>query len=248
MKSLLSFLFFLSLTGFLIAQDFEGVITMTTTEKEDMVLVFTVKGDKVLIEADTDEGKVVTLSERSTNQVTTLFEREGKKFGMKMGPETMQMIEQQGGFTKTGGKKGKMDITVTKDTKTIDGYNCTKVVGKDDEKEVEAWITQELGFTVFDLMPSMMKKAIEQDGDSNLQQEIMRRGFLLEGYETDLKTGEKNSIKLTVQKQKVDNDIFNGYSDYKIYDMTNMMQMMSELQSDPEKMKEFEELMKLIQN
>lgn len=249
MKSLLSFLFFLGLSGFLIAQDFEGTITMTSTEMgEDMELVFTVKGKQVLIEADTPDGKVVTLAEKGSENVTTLFDRQGKKFGLKMGAETMQMIEQQGGFTKTGGQKGKMDITVTKDTKNIDGYSCTKVIGKDDNIKVEGWITQDLGFTVMDLMPNFMQNAIAQEEGNDLQMEIMRKGFLLEGTEEDLKTGEKSSVKLVVNKQKVGDEVFSGFGDYKIYDMTNMMEMMGELQKDPEKMKEFEELMKLIQN
>lgn len=231
---------------FLHAQAFEGIITMTTTEKVDMELIFTVKGDQVLIEADTEDGKVVTLSNRKSETVTTLFEREGKKFGLKMGPETMQMIGQEIAENANSAEK-KWDITVTKDTKMIDNFQCTKVIGQDEENSVVAWITQDLGFTVFDLMPSMMEKAIAQEG-GGIQQQIMSKGFLLEAQQTDLKTGEKTDIKLTVKKQKVQDSVFDYSSDYKIFDMTDMMSMMMEMQNDPEKMKEFEDLMKLIQN
>ncbi len=228
------------------AQAFEGIITMTSTEKVDMELVFTIKGDQVLIDADTEDGKVVTLSDRKSETVTTLFERQGKKFGLKMGPETMKMIGQEIATGATNAEK-KWDITLTEDTKVIDGYTCTKITGKDDENSLVAWITQELGFTVFDLMPSMMEKAIAQDG-GGIQQEIMRKGFLMEGEQTDLATGEKTYIKMKVKKQKVDDKVFDFSSDYKIFDMTDMMSMMLEMQNDPEKAKEFEELMKLIQN
>jgi predicted DNA-binding antitoxin AbrB/MazE fold protein len=247
MKSfLLSVLFSCLALVFLQAQNFEGIITMTSTEKVDMELVFTIKGKQVLIDADTEDGTVRTLSDRQSETVTTLFEREGKKFGLKMGPETMKMIGQE--MADNVDKEGKKwDITVTDDTRMIDGYKCTKVTGQDEENSVVAWITQDLGFTVFDLMPSMMAKAIEEDG-GGIQQQIMRQGFLLEGQSTDLKTGEKTKIKLTIKKQKVDNALFDVSSEYKIFDMTDMMSMMMELQNDPEKAKEFEELMKLIQN
>jgi len=248
MKSFLfSFIMILFSFTFVTAQNFEGIITMTTSDKIDMELLFTIKGKQVLIEADTDDGKVTTFSNKDSENITTLFEREGKKFGLKMGPETMNMMGEKATDLKNKQDK-KWDITITKDTKMIDKYKCTKVIGKDDKNEVIAWITQDLGFTIFDIMPAMMEKAIGEDGQSDLQQEIMRKGFLLEAYQTDLETGEKTNVKITVKKQKVDDAKFDFSSDYKVYDLTDMMGLMTEMQSNPEKMKEFEELMKLIQN
>ncbi len=249
MKAFFSFFVCLSLSGFALAQNFEGIITMTSDGDENVKIVFSMKGNNVLMEMNAEQGQppIKTLTEKDSRNMITFVEKDGQQYAIKMGPEVMQMAGQEA----MGNQKMKtpdFDINITKETKIINGYNCFKVIGKDDTKEVTAWLTKDLRLTLFDMVP-ILKEMSAVDTESALQNKIMEEGLLLEGTSKDLETGEVTTIQVDVKKQPLDDALFNYQSDnIKIFDMTNMMSLMGEMQNDPEKMKEFEELMKLLGN
>ncbi len=244
MKAKLSFLITLFIiSAFAVsAQQFEGVITMTSSEMEDGKMVFSVKGDKVLMEINSEGQNIRMLSDRKSSNMTMLFDNDGKKVALIMGPETMNMMGQG---NNTSVNSDGVDIKVTNEKKVIDGYNCYKVTGKDKESEIEAWITNDLNFSFMDLVPMSKNLALQQGGSMI---SVMEKGFVMEGTEKEIKTGKVSTIKANVVAKKLDADRFNYSSEgYQEFDMTNMMKLMQEIQSDPEKAKEFEEIMKAIE-
>ncbi len=246
MKKIISIFLFFGIINLLSAQNFEGSIKMQTKGMADMEALFFVKGDKILVEANTEDGKVKAISERDSKTVITFFDNKEKKYALKMGEETLQMIKEES--APISAQKNNIEIKVTKEKKIINGYNAYKVLGKDDKTEVTAWITNDLKFSLFDLFP-LLKEAARQSGQTDVQEKIMEKGFVLELLSKDLASGEITEVNIEVQKQKLKDSIFEySTDDYKVFDMTDMMGFMMDLQNDAEKMKEFEELFQMIRN
>lgn len=242
MKLRLFTLFGFMLMGFvmLTAQNFEGIITMNVSGEQNLSMDFTIKDKLVLMEIEDDGQKVRMISETETGNMTTLVEKDGKKLAIKMSPEMLNQGMSSIDFEKPDDKS---EVTITKDTKMIDGYNCVKITGKNDRTEAIAWVTKDLKFSLFDLVP-MAKDAAAQSGMANLQEKMMKEGFVMEYWEKELSSGKETTVNTTVKKQSVNDDIFKYSKDeYQFFDMTNLMQMIQEAQSDPEKMKQLQELM-----
>jgi hypothetical protein len=227
----------------MLAQDkFEGIIRMTNDQAQGIEGSFYVKGNLVLIDADTGDEPVKMLSDRTTGNMTIFMERNGKKVALKMGPEMYQQMGQM----VPGNVKEQMDkvkLTFTGKTKKIDGYTCEQVVAVDGENKSEAWITKELGITLFDIFPMMNELAAQQKGDDAMIK-LFREGMVMEATTTKGKSGKTESMTMRIEEKNLSDDLFSFAEEgYKTYDMTNMMQLMMEAQNDPEKMKELQELM-----
>lgn len=227
------------------AQNFEGIITMRTSGEEDVNLTFTVKKNKVLMDVEgVNEMPMKLLSEKESQTMIAFVEKGDKKVALKMGPDMMKMMEEETASFKSDDN---IELNITKTKKVIDGYNCFLVTGKDKESEVEAWLTKDLDFTIMDLFPSL--SGFDTEGLGGVEAKVMKEGFLIEGTSKEISTGNVRKMKVLVEPGKVDDKIFNyTENDYKVYDLSNMMQTMMELQNDPEKMKEFQEIMELFNN
>ena len=245
MLTVLSFL----LVGFftLSAQSFEGVITMqvASDDEEKVEMDFYVKDKLVLMEVDDDGNKVKIISENETGNITTLVTENGKKMAIKISPEMMDQ-----GFASMGieQEEDNSKINVTTETKMVNGYKCTKITGKNDRAEAIAWVTKDLKFSLFDLIP-MAKDAASKTGMANLQEKMMEEGFVMQYWEKEISSGKETTVNTTVKKQAVSDDVFQYSKDeYMFFDMTNLMQMIQDAQNDPEKMKELQELMQQFGN
>ncbi|MEL7120742.1 MAG: DUF4412 domain-containing protein [Bacteroidota bacterium] len=246
MKSIMCTLCCLLTIGLLplTAQKFEGVIKIKAEAiNENINMVITVKGDMIhlsMIEEGSTRGMKM-ISNNETGEMVTLAEKDGKKVAIKMGAD---MIGMDGDInTTTPASENKSKITVTKDEKVIDGYKCIKVLGEDDNNKVVAWVAKDLKFSLFDLFPGIQAATAENGGE--LIEQIMKEGFALEVVDTDKNTKEVRKLVADVDEKKVDGAIFQyPESEYKIYDLGNMMEIMN----DPEKMKELQEIMEIIGN
>lgn len=224
------------------AQSFEGVITMSGNQETGINASFTVKGDKVLMEAQTGEGQrpVRMISEKESGDMIILTEKSGKKIAVKM---NMMAIQQSmpGAMKKQKDDNG-ATLKVTNETKTIDGYKCTKVIGENDESNYEAWVTKDLEFSLFDLFP-MMKDARDYSSETDVIEKMFENGFIMEMTEKKKKDGKVSTMKTSVDEKKVDASIFNITEDeYDVFDMTDMAKLMQEAQKNPERMQQLQEI------
>lgn len=243
MLTLFSFL----LAGFttIMAQQFEGIITMTVKGEQELSMDFTVKDDLVLMEVDDEGQKVKVISEKETGDMTTLLEKDGKKMAIKMGREMMNQGMNSMDF---GEVDDNAKVNITGETKMINGYKCTKITGKNDRAEAIAWVTKDLNFSLFDLVP-MAKDAAAKTGAANMQEKMMEEGFVMEYWEKELSSGDETTMSTTVKEQTIDPKVFQySKEEYTFFDMTDLMQMMQDAQNDPEKMKQLQELMQEFGN
>src|SRR6185436_8204291 len=143
-------------TAFAYAQNFEGSYLMhieNAQKKHTADMQISIKGDKSSMEMMTapNAGKVRTIFDKKEQTMTILTEKDG---GNKMA-----MVRKMPDANETmGNKEGKeAKITVTNETKTIEGYNCKKVIAESYESTTEMWVTDDLGLTYADMF-SMMNR------------------------------------------------------------------------------------------
>ena len=245
LKAILFSVFSLFVISGLHAQ-FEGTITMNSSVAADFNAVFTVKGDQVLMETEADGKSIRMISEKESGDVIILTESEGKKIAVKLNPTAMQ----QGGMP--GMQKQKVEkadnTRLTNERKKINGYDCVKVVGEDEASNYEAWITNDLNFSIFDLFP-MLKDTRDYSAETDIVEAIFEKGFILEMTETKKKTDEVSKMTATINEQKVNASLFNiSEEEYQVFDLTDMAKLMQEASTDPEKMQQLQKIFEEMSN
>src|SRR4051812_31237224 len=132
-------------TTFLKAQNFEGSYKIhieNALKKTNGDMQITMKGDKSAMEILTapNAGKVKTIFDKKEKTMTILVDKDGTN--------KMAMVQKMPDASATEGTSAKdAKITVTNETKTIDGYNCKKVIAESDESTTTMWVSEEPGLT-----------------------------------------------------------------------------------------------------
>lgn len=244
-QSIIFSLFFVCCSVFAFSQDFEGVITMTSSAAEGLNATFSVKGDEVLMEAKAKEGDVKMLSNGSTGIFYIMVDKEGEKLAMKndLNSPMMKMALSQIESTSETSVKDKFNIQITNETKMIDGYKCVKVTGSNDEGEGYAWVAKALTLNFEDLFPQL-KMVRTKSPYKNMQDALGVEGFVMELYSKEKATGKEFTMNAKVDKKSISNDVFKVIEEYEVWDMTDMMKLMQEAQKDPQKMQKLQEMMK----
>ncbi|MEN0005679.1 MAG: DUF4412 domain-containing protein [Bacteroidota bacterium] len=235
-----------SATLLLAQKSFEGVIAMQGAGTTEMGITFYVKGDLALIDmANAMGGPGKMLSNRKTKIITSLIEKDGQKIALKMGPDMLKGMGSMGAQGKAN--MAETEVKVTGNTKKIGKYTCKEVIATADGNQVTAWITDELGLTLYDLFP-IMEDAIQMSGAGDKAMvELLREGMVLEAVMKRKGSDVPEKLVTTVEEKALPDDMFAvSEEDYKVFDLTDMVKMMQEMQGDPEKMKEFQELMKSL--
>ncbi len=137
-------------TTFTFAQKFEGTIIMgieydnlpPELEAYESMLpkenVLKVKGNKSRVEMPSMGGEQIVIMDSDKQEGVILMNLMGQKIAMKMGPEDFKAGEE-------AAKESKTETEITKETKKIAGYTCTKAIITDEEgEEVEVWFTKEI--------------------------------------------------------------------------------------------------------
>lgn len=223
------------------SQDY--IIDVKSTGKQGLTAKFTLKGDKVLMEAQTEEGTMKSIFDHSTGDIINMIEKDGKKMAVKMNinnsPQYMRMKQLE---SKSQDNKDDIKITVLDEDEVINGRHCVKVQGQDSRWQGTAWIDKGLKISFADLMPT----AKRYGGKSNqLQNSFGLQGFPVRLEMTDLKTNENWTMDSNVTETEVSDEVFvvNEEEYGKIIDMTDMRQLMMEAQKDPKKFEEIKKLM-----
>lgn len=241
MKKQINILFLLTILSItLSAQSFEGMIKMTSDSPYGINADFTIKGDKILLENDSKAGKVQLIFEKTTGDITTITNENGRTMAIKTNMENNPYVKGNAG--KITDSYSDYKVEKTTETKTIDGYNCTKFIGKGKTSESIMWITNEINFNWADLSP--MKNSA---GRNPYKIDAGTDGMIME-----MQTKEKNgkiewTMTADVTEMVVNDAKFAVPTGVQVMDMTDMRQLMMEAQKNPEKMKELKEMMQKME-
>jgi len=205
------------------AQSFEGKIKFKITSDDDtMLLDYFIKGDNLRMEMGEKADAVFI---KNKNKSIILMPKE--KSYMDLNNSVFSKIQDMAGMNKGDDKEKKEDVNIDKfrtgKTKTILGYKCSQWVFKDEEEdeEVEAWVTDELGN--FMLMQGPMGGGFSPGWSSS----IKNNGFFpLLVISRDEDGDESSRFEATeINKETLNNKLFGAPSDYsemKIPGMDNL--------------------------
>jgi len=241
MKKQINILFLFTILSIsLQAQSFEGMIKMTSDSPYGINADFTIKGDKILLENDSKAGKIQLIFDKTSGDITTITNENGRTMAIKTNLENNPYLKGKGG--KITDSYSDYTIEKTTETKTIDGYKCTKYIGKNKDSESIMWLTNELDFNWADLSP--MKNSA---GRNPYKIDAGTDGMMMEMH-----TKEKNgkiewTMTADVTEMAVSEAKFQVPVGVQVMDMTDMRQLMMEAQKNPEKMKELKEVMQQVE-
>lgn len=241
MKKFIFCLFFLAgFAGMFAQKGFEGVIKVKSDAKNGLNATFTVKGNMVLMEAKTPDGKKMTMiTDKESGDMTILSDENGQKAATKLNAND---IPKQMKPAKGPAKADNWKVTVTDEKKEINGYECVKVLATNPDMEGEAWVAEDLKFTLADLFPS------DQYLENNETHPIVKAqgidGFVMKWKQTNLKEKETMEMEAEVKAKKIDSKVFEIPREYKVMDMSRIMEMMEKMPDD----KQMDELRQKIED
>lgn len=223
------------------AQSFEGMIKMTSDSPYGINADFTVKGDKILLENNSKAGKVQLIFDKTSGDITTITNENGRTMAVKTNLENTPYLK--GKSAKITDSYSDYTIEKTTETKTIDGYQCTKYIGKGKDAESIMWITEEIDFNWSDL--SLMKGSA---GRNPYKIDAGTSGMMMEMHTKDKKLKKEWTMTADVTEMTVSDAKFAVPAGVQVMDMTDMRQLMMEAQKNPEKMKELKEMMQKVED
>ena len=113
-------------------------------------------------------------------------------------------------------------ITITKETKVIDTYKCTKVITETEEMINDMWLTQDLGLNYSDLYKMVSSNQSPQGSNYGIPAMKNIKGFPIQMIIKDKKKDETTTINIrNISKAKIDEKVF-SIEGYQLMDMGNM--------------------------
>jgi hypothetical protein len=206
-------------TTFLKAQNFEGSYKIhieNALKKTNGDMQITMKGDKSAMEILTapNAGKVKTIFDKKEKTMTILVDKDGTN--------KMAMVQKMPDASATEGTSAKdAKITVTNETKTIDGYNCKKVIAESDESTTTMWVSEEPGLTYADMFAMMsMGRGPASNISSNMKNYKDVKGIPLEMNIKSKNTAEGETVITlkNIKKETVNPSVFDT-TGYQVMDM-----------------------------
>ncbi len=204
-------LLLLSVSSLNFAQSFEGKIKFKMTHNDDeFTMDYFIKGDNLRMEfGNNNEAIFIKNSDKS---IVLMPEQ---KMYMDLDNSIFSKIQNMMGKNKEV-KKEEKDFDINKyrtgKTKTILGYECSQWIFKDEEEdnEVEAWVTEELGN--FMLMKSPMGGGFSPGWSSSLK----NNGFFpILVITRDENGNETSRFEATeINKQSLQSSLFNPPADF----------------------------------
>jgi hypothetical protein len=178
---------------------FEGMVKFKISDdSQSMDMNYFVKDGKIKVDVEGEKNSSIIFDNKKQSMLIVMPE---EKMYMDMPFKTdasVESDEQKGEFKKTGEKNH------------TPGYTCEKWIYKDEENEVESWLTKELGSFVFFSNP--MEKKEKTAWESKFESE----GFfpLLLIAKDDNGKVQTNMEVTSVEKRSLSNDMFTPPADY----------------------------------
>jgi hypothetical protein len=194
--------FALYVTSF--AQSFEGILVMDmTAQGMSITQEYKVKGEKAVVELKMGGIPVQRMFMDGEKKEMYMLMEKDQKIAMKLKTDDASKNEE----------KNKPKVTVTKETKDILGYKCTKIIVENDKKFTTAWMCKDLNLDFSKLGASGKK------GSNNAI--LAKYGFPLELEGKD----EKGTVTMKatkIEKTTIDSSVFPDLSQYEVQDMPSM--------------------------
>jgi len=219
---------------------FEGTFTISTSSDDGIQADFTIKEKMLMMTTETEKGPITQISNQKTGDKTILQTKEDKKLAIIKNDKTSPKKSRE--IPKAAPKAGaEMDLKLTKETKKLQGFNCTKVTFKNDQHEAVGWVTND-----FDLDYRKAFKILKkQKGPTYpFENAFAKEGFLILLNVKELATEQEHEFKITAKRQKVDPVVFEIPEEYKVTDLTNPQQLIMDAKGDAEKLKSIRKAMK----
>lgn len=213
--SLMSLLFLFIATN-LVAQDLSFNMEMTSAKQKDPIIMkVKSKGNKIAMipQFTGAQGQMTIIVDHAAKKQYMLMDGNGQKLAM-----AMEMTDIEKTIEQTKDPK----ITITKETKTIDTYKCTKVITETEENTNEMWLTQDLGLNYSDLYKMVSSNKSPQGGNYGIPAMKNIKGFPIQMVITDKKKGDVTTVNIrNISKAKIDEKVF-SMEGYQLMDMGNM--------------------------
>ena len=238
-KSISFSFFFLFGISIILAQKFEGKISIINNFPHTYNTHFTIKNEMAMLETETTRGYVKMINNTSSgDKVTLTVDNEtGDSIAIVKNSNDMQYRNLNKKYHKKRQPVNNVMVKVTRETKKINGYKCYKVVANDDKYEGVAWITKKFEIEPNDLFPTLKSQQRAMPRVAKALQNSME-GFVMEMSIKNVKTKEVNTRSVIVQKQKLDDKEFVvNMETIAVYDEDKVRELMKEAQGDPSKMK-----------
>ncbi|MBL0342395.1 MAG: DUF4412 domain-containing protein [Bacteroidetes bacterium] len=199
-----------------LSQDLSFNMEVTSAKQKDPIIMKVMsKGTKVVIQPQfsAEQGKMSIIVDQSTKKQYMLMDGNGQKMAMKM-----DMTD----FDKATDQAKDPKITITKETKVIDSYKCTKVITETDENICDMWLTQDVGLSYSDLYKMVAPGKGPQGGGAGIPALKNVKGFPIQMIVKDKKKDETVTVNIrNISKAKVDEKVF-SLEGYQVMDMGNM--------------------------
>ena len=232
-------LFFLLGVSFMVAQEFEGKITIINNFPYTSNTHFTIKNKMAMLETETSRGYVKMINNTSNGDKVTLTvnNETGDTVAIVKNSNDMQYRNLNKKYRKKRQRINNVIVKVTRETKKINGYKCYKVIASDDKFEGEAWVTKKFEIEPYDLFPTLKSQQRSMPRVAKALHNSME-GFVMEMSIKNVKTKEVNTRSVSVKKQKLDDKEFQiNMETIEVYNEDSVRELMKEAQDDPSKMK-----------
>lgn len=203
----LAFCAALACTG-LRAQSWNGnfKITVENAQNKTPFQMIVTQNDNQSAMQIADEGdrpSIRIIYDWKANTMTTLTEKNGSNFGMVSNiPDIENSMKKDDDQAK---------ITVTDETKVIDGYDCKKIIAESDEAVSEMWMTEATGLTYQNSLGLITRGRGPASGYArNLKNYEELKGIsLLTTITSKKKSSDVTTVKITdLKKGAVDEKVF----------------------------------------
>lgn len=209
--TLITFLFMFPL----VAQDLSFTMEMTSTKQQDpMIMKVVSKGNKIALTPQVagTQGQMKIIVDHGAKKQYMLMDANGQKMAMAMDMTDIEKAIEESKDPK---------ITITKESKVIDGYKCTKVITETAETNSEMWLTEDLGLNYGDLYKMVSSNKSPQGSNYGIPAMKNIKGFPVQMVITDKKKNEPMNINIkNISKAKVDEKAF-SLAGYQMMDMGN---------------------------
>ena len=207
-KKLTWLLIFSSISIQITGQDLSfNIHILSPKSTQPFIMKVSVSGTKVAMQTQqsTDQGQMSFLMDNSTGKQYLLMEGNGQKLAM---PVNMNEVDKKSEAVKEPA------ITYTKETKTIDGYKCSKVITETDSLKADLWITQDIGFEYSEFFKMLNTTKGSAGPVARIPALTNMKGFPVEIISTDKKKNETTTLQIkNISKNKIDPKVFSmeGY-------------------------------------
>jgi len=150
---LFSFLLAIGLTTAAWSQAIEGLFEFTITGHQPFTAKCWVKGERIYLEKYLNEDTIRRIIDRTTKEVITLVEDDGKKIAVRMNDRMSIYWKQVEEHHPSFSEPPTVEWDAVRETQKIQGQACTKVIAKSTEYKATAWVDETKSSNYREILP-----------------------------------------------------------------------------------------------